>query len=325
MAKKVFLFIILIRALGAIIITNSHYTGVYPTDLLANGGMLGDVLFFSVSGFCLTSANNNWGKWYLNRIIRVYIPSWIMTIIYMVLGFYLIKDWQDIFTFFIWPTHWHFVASIIILYIPIYFISKYIEMNSINYRYIASILFLFQLIIYFTIYDFSYYHIDTVREPMIEFIFFQSMLLGLYYRWKVKKTPYKNKQLRASMILICLVLLTVYFSSKLIFVKIVTMAPFQLINQIILWLLLYVIFDIFMRLEYKLHQIESTKFWTCIKFISERTLEIYLVQYVILDNCKMGPFPVNWLLLTGSIIITAIILRWLSQPIIKYLSQKILN
>jgi hypothetical protein len=54
MAKKIFLFIILIRALAAIVITNAHYTGVYPTDLIANGGLLGDVLFLSVSGFCIS-------------------------------------------------------------------------------------------------------------------------------------------------------------------------------------------------------------------------------------------------------------------------------
>ena len=46
MAKKMFHFIVLIRALAAMIITNAHYTGVYPTDLIANGGLLGDVLFF---------------------------------------------------------------------------------------------------------------------------------------------------------------------------------------------------------------------------------------------------------------------------------------
>ena len=34
MAKKMFHFIVLIRALAAMIITNAHYTGVYPTDLV---------------------------------------------------------------------------------------------------------------------------------------------------------------------------------------------------------------------------------------------------------------------------------------------------
>lgn len=55
MTKSFFLFIVMIRALAACIITNAHYRGVYPTDLIANGGLLGDVLFFAVSGFCLAS------------------------------------------------------------------------------------------------------------------------------------------------------------------------------------------------------------------------------------------------------------------------------
>ena len=41
-------FVTVLRALAACIITNAHYTGVYPTDLIANGGLLGDVIFFAV-------------------------------------------------------------------------------------------------------------------------------------------------------------------------------------------------------------------------------------------------------------------------------------
>lgn len=46
-------FVTVLRALAACIITNAHYTGVYPTDLIANGGLLGDVMFFAVSAFAL--------------------------------------------------------------------------------------------------------------------------------------------------------------------------------------------------------------------------------------------------------------------------------
>lgn len=38
-------FATVLRWLAACIITNSHYTGVYPTNLIANGGLLGDVIF----------------------------------------------------------------------------------------------------------------------------------------------------------------------------------------------------------------------------------------------------------------------------------------
>lgn len=195
MAKKTFLFIVLIRALAAIVITNSHYTGVYPTDLIANGGLLGDVLFFAVSGFCLANTDASFGRWYLRRFVRVYIPSWVMTVIYIILGAYVVAGWQDIVKFFVWPTHWHFVASIILLYIPLFFVSKYIEMNTKNYRRMAIGLLVVQIILYITIYDASYYHIDNVREPMIEFLFFQSMILGLHYRWRSQQCNDEYKKL----------------------------------------------------------------------------------------------------------------------------------
>lgn len=40
-------FIVFLRFLAACLITNAHYTGgIYPTEIIANGGLLGDVIFF---------------------------------------------------------------------------------------------------------------------------------------------------------------------------------------------------------------------------------------------------------------------------------------
>lgn len=317
MSKRIFLFIVLMRALAAIVITNAHYTGVYPTDLIANGGLLGDVLFFAVSGFCLANTKGKFGKWYLKRFVRVYIPSWLMTIIYMVLGAYVATGAKDIVDFFIWPTHWHFVASIIILYVPLFFVSKYIEMNKKNYWRMALGLFVLQMVMYLTVYDTSYYHIDKVREPMIEFLFFQSMLLGLHFRWRCNNEDALSDTISKKRIGGGILLLTIYFVSKLIFVKYEAVSAYQILNQFVLWMLLYVLFQLFMGLETKLKSIEGSKSWLCVKFIADRTLEIYLVQYVILDHLKIGPFPLNWLLLTTTILCSAVCLRWLSQQVIK--------
>lgn len=316
--KQFFLFIVLMRAIAAIIITNSHYTGVYPTDLIANGGLLGDVLFFSISGFCLASPRDNFGKWYLKRVIRVYTPSWVMTIVYIILGAYILTNLQDVFDFFIWPTHWHFVASIILLYIPLFFVSKYIEMNKRNFLRLTGLILFIQIILYFTVYDYSFYHIDTVREPMIEFLFFQSMLLGLHFRWKAEN---KSNNYRISLVKIGIVIFftVLYFMSKMLFVKLPEIAPLQLINPIVLWGLLYVLFELFMSIDSLLIRIEKSFLWKCISFLSNRTLEIYLVQYIIIAQCKIGPFPINWIILTSLIILSASILHWGSQKIIKYI------
>lgn len=100
------------------------------------------------------------------------------------------------------------------------------------------------------------------------------------------------------------------------FVKMPSLAEYQILNQLILLALLYALFDIFMQLEPKLKIAEQSKTWKCVEFIANRTLEIYLVQYVILEYCKIGSFPWNWLLLTTIILLSAIILRWISQQII---------
>lgn len=317
MGKRIFLFVILIRALAAITITNAHYTGVYPSDLIANGGLLGDVLFFAVSGFCLTNSTGGFGKWYLKRFIRIYIPVWVITIVYLGLGIYTISSFGSFFNTFFWPTHWHFIASIILLYIPMFFVAKYLVFDHKKYWIIAILLFIVQLFVYIRFYDYSYYHIDTVREPMIEFIFFQSMLLGLNYRWRCENLGDIDKKISTFKILSGVLMLILYFGSKMLFVNYPAIAPLQIINQIVLWGLLFVIFDIFMKLENHLGVISNTSVWRCISFLSDRTLEIYLVQYVIIAKCKFGVFPFNWLALTTIILISATILHYISQRILK--------
>jgi len=44
-------YITVLRSLAALLITNSHYVGVYPTDLISNGGLLGDVIFLQFLDF----------------------------------------------------------------------------------------------------------------------------------------------------------------------------------------------------------------------------------------------------------------------------------
>jgi peptidoglycan/LPS O-acetylase OafA/YrhL len=92
-AAAVIFFITFLRALAACFITNAHYTGIYPTDLIANGGLIGDVLFFAVSGYCLFNVKyelsvKGFAGWYGKRIWRVYPPVLIMTAIFMIAGAY---------------------------------------------------------------------------------------------------------------------------------------------------------------------------------------------------------------------------------------------
>ena len=126
--KKMIFFITVLRALAACLITNAHYTGIYPIEIIANGGLIGDVLFFAVSGYCLYNVKyelspKGFALWYGKRLWRVYPPVILMTLIYMLAGYYSLKE-QNAFWWYVYPTYYHFVASIIILYIPFFFTMK---------------------------------------------------------------------------------------------------------------------------------------------------------------------------------------------------------
>lgn len=302
--KNLVFFIFFLRFLASCLITNAHYTGIYPTDIIANGGLLGDVLFFAVSGYCLVNVGDNFPKWYLKRIVRCFLPVWIITAVYMIFGFYTIQN-ENFFWWFIYPTNYHFVSSIAVLYIPYYFLLKTkwtsekipLMMGS------AAVIYLF---IYLFFYDKSYYHIDTVREPFILFIFGESMLLGAWFKINDKKM--RNNFSWYYPVVAC-VLFVIYFFVKLAFAKYESISSFQIINQIVLFGLLFFIFATFDSLDYKMEQLP--KFLKkIIEFIASMTLEIYVVQYVLIDLGRpVGRFPVNWLLITSLIILVAFILH----------------
>lgn len=310
-------FITVLRALAACIITNSHYVGVYPTDLIANGGLFGDVIFFAVSGFCLTNVKDSFPKWYGKRLVRVFPAVIIISLIYVLLGIHELEpSVKGVVSSFIYPTAYHFVASIIVLYIPFYAVMKIQKLRE-NIPVVAGVTALIWLLIYIFVYDKSYYHIDTVREPMIRFLFFFAMLLGAYFKLSMEK--YRNKKSIVSWILLP-VLFVGYFASKLIFSRIDSISNFQIVNQFVLFVLLVVTFRCFMSIDSWLEKLPK---WikSVITFVSGITLEIYLVQIGIIDDLNILPFPLNWLLITGVIVLLAFILNKVAVLIQKGLDK----
>ena len=317
-------FINVLRALAACLITNAHYTGIYPTDLIANGGLLGDVLFFAVSGYCLANVKYDlsWKgflQWYGKRIWRIYPAVLIMTAIYMLLGYYSLKD-HNVVWWYIYPTYYHFVASIIILYIPFFLIMK-VEILRRNILLIMMFIMILWLGIYFILYDKSYYHIDTVREPMIRFLFMESLLLGAWFRQNDSSLRNHFKIWYIYISIFCFIL---YFISKLLFAQRSYLANCQFINQIIIFILLFFIFRMFVSIDNYLEKLPNI-FCISINFISMLTLEIYVVQYVMISifrNFGMK-FPINWFALTSSIIVSAFLLHKLCNIAQVFVANKL--
>ena len=310
-------FITVLRALAACLITNSHYTGVYPTDLIANGGLFGNVIFFAVSGFCLVNIKESFPKWYAKRLVRLLPATWLMTAIYGIVGLFRIElTFKGLFSSFIFPSRYYFISSILVLYIPFYFIMKYDKLK-LHIPQISLAIASVWLIYYVFFYDKSRYHIDAVGEPMILFLFMFAMLIGAYCR--IEKERFINKECIVCWIALPISLIA-YFASKMLFVKFTAISKFQIINQLVLLLLLFVLFRCFASIDSKLENLPKP-IKTVITFISTITLEIYLVQLPLIHKINFLPFPANWFFITAVIILLAFLLNKITNPIYSFFKK----
>lgn len=116
-----FYFIEYLRAIATALIANSHFKGVYPNDILSFGGGYGLALFYMISGFLLASIHREtrFFKWYLPKIVRLYIPLFIVKVLGILVGTTKIDSLGSIIRNFVFPGTW-FGASMVILY-PVYF------------------------------------------------------------------------------------------------------------------------------------------------------------------------------------------------------------
>lgn len=316
-------FITLLRAIAACLITNSHYAGIYPTDWIANGGLLGDIIFFAVSGYCLYNVKGKFLSWYAKRAIRIYIPVVLTTVAFLLLDVFLFaeKPWYE---WFIYPTGFHFVASIILLYIPFYFMMK-IEKLRQKIPLIMLFVFVIWLLLYIFVYDKSHYHIDDVREPFIRFLYMEAMLLGAWFKQNDGK--YRNvKSKQWLLVLLTGLFFVLYFGSKVLFSKMTSISPLQFVNQIIIFVLLCCIMRLFSSLDQNFEK-APTFLKRIVSFVADMTLEIYLVQNLLIGKVKELKliFPINWLLLTASIIIAALVLHLICKPVVNTLSKWIVK
>ncbi len=305
-------YITVLRALAACLITNAHYTGIYPTDLIANGGLIGDVIFFAVSGFCLSNIKMAFPRWYGKRVVRCYLPVILATAVYMLLGAYSLSD-HSFLWWFGYPTYYHFIASIVILYVPFYVIMAVPKLKT-NLPLVMMGVGVVYLAVYLFLYDKSYYHIDTVREPMIRFLFMESMLLGAYFKQKDEQYRNRFSWWHLAALVLSFVL---YFASKLVFARSgETINNFQIINQILILVLLYFALRVCSGLDARMDRLPK---WikAAIRYVATLTLEIYVVQYVLIDWIRpYFGFPLNWLAITAAIFAAAVVLHYVCKLIL---------
>lgn len=297
-------FVYWLKFLAAMAITNSHYADIWPVSAMAFGGHIGNCIYFLVSGFCLYNIKEPIYKWYPKRILRIY-PAFLIV---AVLNFLVYKEeitngLAGYIHTFIYPTRFHFIASIMIFYLAYYavrVIQNKFKISTIAFIAVLSAVFVG---VYIFAFDKSYYHIDSVEEKWCRFMFAAAMLLGAYLREKYDSI---SEKISIPHIGLTLVSAAVYIIFKKMLGTSSTVDALQFFSPIVCLTFVCCVAVLFIKLEKNGTFAKANKYiGKAVKFIAGITLEIYLCQMLIIGKLPSMAFPLNLTAVTVAIVLCA--------------------
>ena len=112
--------------LGILLVVNSHLEGFHPRPWLAGDGLLGNYIFFFLSGLRIASGqtrHSTFGHYLWLRLLRIYPAVWIVTVACVIMegkaldGVAVIGD-------FLWPTNFTYITWILPFYLVLFFILR---------------------------------------------------------------------------------------------------------------------------------------------------------------------------------------------------------
>ena len=309
-------FISLIRFVATLLITNSHFGDLYPSGYshLATGGMIGSALFFFCSGYSLYISFNKTKlsgfQWLLKRFLRIYPSMWI----FRALSWLFLREdfsWINI----IIPGYL-FLNVIITFYLVFYFIIRYCSKYLITIMVLLTIPF----VTAFFLQSDRYPHFimeDTSNCFYLHYFYLFAIMLSGAILAKRKNEINSNKydllKLFAS--------IGLYYGYKGILIY-HELWIFQLFLPLFLIIVMYFFFrasNYIIRINFFRHK----KFQSFIFYISNLTLDIYIVQSVCINYAKNYSFPIGYLGAIMLIALLAIILNYLTKQIVKFAYKKL--
>ena len=138
-----FSFVVYIKSLACLLITNSHFNRIWPISAMATGGAIGNALFFMVAGFCLSRVDGNFRSWYGKRLFRLYPQTWMVILITLLFNQEKPCDAIAYLRTFIFPTWYWFVGAIALYYAICFAIKK----NRVNVKIVSKLCFPMSLLL----------------------------------------------------------------------------------------------------------------------------------------------------------------------------------
>jgi peptidoglycan/LPS O-acetylase OafA/YrhL len=298
----------LLRAIGILLVTNSHFDALYPDPRMGVGGALGNAIFFALSGYGLACSHRSQGRgfftWYWRRIARIFPSVWIVAAITMtVYGLWGAVTPASFLGEFVWPTRHWFVSAMMLFYLIFFFILSSCQARA--FELLAALLMLPYAIGYFWFIDLGRWSLES---GYFKWIFYgQIMLLGaaLAHRqdWMIA-SDWRREVL----------LFVILFAGYLAFKLVMGATGFWQAQGILHLMTLPMVL-----LAFRAGAALPVQRWTeCARlgrvatFISLISFEIYLTQHLFHGNAWLQslPFPIGAVLaLAGTLALAAVVMR----------------
>jgi peptidoglycan/LPS O-acetylase OafA/YrhL len=303
----------LMRAIGMLLVTNSHFDMLYPDPRLGAGGALGNAFFFVLSGYGLAHSYRNRGlgfiNWYGKRVIRIFPSVWIVGLLTLTyLGLWNEATPSSLFGEFVWPTRHWFISAIMLFYVAFFLLLASGHKRAFEIS--AGLLLIPYGLGYLWFIDLSRWSIES---GYFKWIFYgQLMLLGAAAANKDNCIKVYNLRIEAAVLAIAFV---GYFAVKLL----MSATGFWKAQFVIHLLTLPILL-----LAFRISTSEQMQSWTkhshfgrVASFISAIALEMYLTQHLFNTDpwLRSLPFPLGAILAFTGIVLMAFIVSYMASLI----------
>lgn len=288
---------VLPMALATLLIVNSHLEAFYPRSWMAADGLLGNDLFFLLSGLRMAGSrglNQGFMAFLKSRVLRIYPVVWIAALTVWIMAGYPATLSQAI-NVFLWPTDFTYVELILPFYVIYYGIHR--ARNPLPVLKIGVALAVCWILA-----------VVVIRSPMRAFSdvpvvvhvidYFCVFLLGVAFQ-----TEARARQIRSPFYLWIFGLL-IYFSVKLAVFKMAWLNLYWLVH-LLAALAACGTFLFLGRWDWR------TQYWwpkRGVEFLALHSLEIYVIHSTLIRTTSLHQFvfPLNIVLL----VLITFILAW---------------
>lgn len=300
-----------IKALAILLVTHSHMKDFYPIPQLATGGLLGNTLFFFASSYAITLSLERrrvaFVPWFLRRAWRIYAPLWLTVALLLPLGVFPVIDLRSALALFFVPQQYWFLPTIVLLYVPCYFVIT--RVRPVSVQLVAALVLLVYALASLTIVDPAAWNVED-SVPLKSIFYFAVMLLGIH----ACETRHQLAAPRSGA-LRTLALTLAFFA----YLYLLRRTGFFIVQAGANFLALAWVLSLFHTLNHpSVARVIDRWGRGPVVFLSVLTLHIYLVQVPLVDDAGLEilPFPVNVAIFWIGLILLAWLLSQLTRAVV---------